>query len=86
MGMSEPREVRPQVWLTWNPEALGIVPVTVADGVLRTGLQLRVRPVIVAGATRATTALAGAVVRLWAVSRQVVTRRASSCNGFGQRT
>src|SRR3954469_5536245 len=32
--MSEPREVRPQVWLTWNPEAIGIVPVTVADGVL----------------------------------------------------
>ncbi|HXF15852.1 MAG TPA: DUF4403 family protein [Burkholderiales bacterium] len=48
--MSEPREVRPAVWLVWNPEALGIVPVTVRDGVLRTGLQLRVRPVIATGA------------------------------------
>jgi len=52
--ISEPRELRPNVWLVWNPEALGIVPVTVSDGALRTGLQLRVRPVIVTGAKFAT--------------------------------
>jgi len=48
--MSEPREVQAGVWLAWNPEGVGIVPVTVADGALHTGVQLRVRPAIVAGA------------------------------------
>jgi hypothetical protein len=47
--MSEPREVRPGVWLAWNPEGFGLMPVTVSDGSLRTGIQLRVRPVIGAG-------------------------------------
>jgi hypothetical protein len=47
--MSEPREVRPAVWITWNPEGLGVVPVTVADGAIHTGVQLRLRPVITAG-------------------------------------
>lgn len=48
--MSEPREVQPGVWLTWNPEGVGIVPVTIAEGAIQTGIQLRVRPAIVAGA------------------------------------
>ena len=47
--MSEPREIQPGVWLAWNPEGLGVVPVTMADGALQTGVQLRVRPVISAG-------------------------------------
>ena len=48
--MSEPSELRPNLWLTLNPEGLGVVPVTVAAGELRTGLQLRLRPVVTAGA------------------------------------
>ena len=48
--MSEPREVRPAIWITWNPEGLGVVPVTVSDGAIHTGVQLRLRPVITAGA------------------------------------
>ena len=47
--MSEPREVRPGVWLAWNPEGLGVVPMSVADGALQTGVQFRLRPVISAG-------------------------------------
>jgi len=47
--MSEPRELRPNVWLTLNPEGIGVVPVTVAEGQLRTGIQLRMRPVVTAG-------------------------------------
>ena len=47
--MSEPRELRPNVWLALNPEGIGIVPVTVAEGELRTGIQLRLRPVVTAG-------------------------------------
>jgi hypothetical protein len=47
--MSEPREIQPGIWLAWNPEGLGVVPVSVADGALQTGIQLRVRPVISAG-------------------------------------
>jgi hypothetical protein len=48
--MSEPREVRPSVWLSWNPEGLGVVPISVSDGAIHTGIQLRMRPVITAGA------------------------------------
>ena len=48
--MSEPREVRPSVWLSWNPEGLGVVPITVSEGAIHTGIQLRMRPVITAGA------------------------------------
>jgi hypothetical protein len=47
--MSEPTEVRPNVWLSLNPERIGVVPVTVADGQLRSGLKLSVNPVITAG-------------------------------------
>jgi hypothetical protein len=53
--MSEPREVRPSIWLSWNPEGLGVVPVTVSDGAIHTGIQLRMRPVITAGAKPAVT-------------------------------
>ena len=48
--MSEPSELRPNLWLALNPEGLGVVPVTVAAGELRTGLQVRLRPVVTAGA------------------------------------
>ena len=44
--MSEPTELRPNVWLALNPEGIGVVPVTVAEGELRTGIQLRLRPVV----------------------------------------
>ncbi len=47
--MSEPTELRPNVWLALNPEGIGVVPVTVAEGQLRTGVQLRLRPVVTAG-------------------------------------
>lgn len=47
--MSEPAELRPNVWLALNPEGIGVVPVTVAEGELRTGIQLRLRPVVAAG-------------------------------------
>jgi hypothetical protein len=47
--MSEPTELRPNVWLALNPEGIGVVPVTVAEGELRTGIQLRLRPVVSAG-------------------------------------
>ncbi len=47
--MSEPSELRPNVWLALNPEGIGVVPVTVAEGELRTGIQLRLRPVVSAG-------------------------------------
>jgi hypothetical protein len=47
--MSEPTELRPNVWLALNPEGIGVVPVTVAEGQLRTGIQLRLRPVVSAG-------------------------------------
>ena len=30
--MSEPTELRPKVWLALNPEGIGVVPVTVAEG------------------------------------------------------
>ena len=48
--MSEPAELRPNLWLALNPEGIGVVPVTVAGGELRTGLQVRLRPVVTAGA------------------------------------
>ena len=47
--MSEPTELRPNVWLALNPEGIGVVPVTVAEGQLRTGVQLWLRPVVTAG-------------------------------------
>jgi hypothetical protein len=47
--MSEPTELRPGLWLALNPESLGVVPITVAEGELRTGLQVRLRPVVTAG-------------------------------------
>ena len=47
--MSEPTELRPNVWLALNPEGIGVVPVSVAEGELRTGIQLRLRPVVSAG-------------------------------------
>ncbi len=47
--MSEPAELRPKVWLALNPEGIGVVPATVAEGELRTGVQLRLRPVVSAG-------------------------------------
>ena len=47
--MSEPTELRPNVWLALNPEGIGVVPMTVAEGELRTGIQLRLRPVVSAG-------------------------------------
>ncbi len=47
--MSEPAELRPNVWLALNPEGIGVVPFTVAKGELRTGLQLRLRPEVRAG-------------------------------------
>lgn len=48
--MGEPREVRPGVWLAWNPEGIGVVQPTVSDGALHAGVQLRLRPVIGVGA------------------------------------
>jgi hypothetical protein len=47
--MSEPTELRPGLWLALNPEGIGVVPITVAEGELRTGLQVRLRPVVTAG-------------------------------------
>jgi hypothetical protein len=47
--MNEPTELRPGLWLALNPEGLGVVPITVAEGELRTGLQVRLRPVVTAG-------------------------------------
>jgi len=47
--MNEPTELRPNVWLALNPEGIGVVPISVADGELRTGVQLRLRPVVTAG-------------------------------------
>jgi len=47
--MSEPTELRPNVWLALNPEGIGVVPVTVVEGQLQTGVQLRLRPVVTAG-------------------------------------
>lgn len=48
--MSEPREIQANVWLSWNPEGIGVMPVAVSGDALTTGLQLRVRPVVTAGA------------------------------------
>ena len=47
--MAEPREIQTNVWLRWNPEAIGVMPVAVSGETLQTGLQLRVRPVVTAG-------------------------------------
>ena len=47
--MSEPTELRPNVWLALNPEGINVVPVSVSEGQLRTGIQLRLRPVVTAG-------------------------------------
>ena len=47
--MNEPAELRPNVWLALNPEGIGIVPVSAANGELHTGIQLRLRPVVTAG-------------------------------------
>ena len=47
--MSEPTELRPNVWLALNPEGLGVVPVSASEGQLHTGIQLRLRPVVTAG-------------------------------------
>src|SRR5262249_37774306 len=43
--MGEPREIRPGVWLAWNPEGVGVMPIMVVGDNLETGVQLRVRPV-----------------------------------------
>ena len=48
--MSEPAELRPGVWLALNPEGIGIVPIVVSGDELRTGLQVRLRPEVTAGA------------------------------------
>lgn len=47
--MSEPVELRQGVWLALHPEGLGVVPVSVSDDELRTGIQVRLRPVVSAG-------------------------------------
>lgn len=47
--MSEPAELRPGIWLSLNPEGLGIVPLTASGGELHTGIQVRLRPVVTAG-------------------------------------
>jgi hypothetical protein len=47
--MSEPRELRAGVWLAWNPEGVGIMPLAIDGPDLRTGVQLRLRPVVTAG-------------------------------------
>ena len=47
--MSEPTELRPGVWLAMNPEGIGVVPISVSNDELRTGIQLRLRPVVGAG-------------------------------------
>jgi hypothetical protein len=48
--MSEPTELRPGLWLALNPEGIGVVPVTFAEGELHTGIQVRLRPEVSAGA------------------------------------
>ena len=47
--MNEPVELRPGVWLAMNPEGIGVVPIAVSNEELRTGIQLRLRPVVGAG-------------------------------------
>lgn len=47
--MSEPTELRPNVWLALNPEGIGIMPVSASEGQLHTGIQLWIRPVVTAG-------------------------------------
>jgi len=47
--MGEAAELRPGIWLSLNPEGLGVAPVSIADGILHTGIQLRLRPVVTAG-------------------------------------
>src|SRR5215471_10683452 len=47
--MSEPTELRPNVWLALNPEGIGVMPVSSSEGQLHTGIQLRLRPVVTAG-------------------------------------
>jgi hypothetical protein len=48
--MSEPAELRPGVWLVLNPEGIGIVPVAISNDALATGIQVRLRPAVTAGA------------------------------------
>lgn len=48
--MSEPAELRPGIWLSLNPEGLGVAPLVIANGEVQTGIQLRLRPVVDAGA------------------------------------
>jgi Domain of unknown function (DUF4403) len=47
--MNEPAELRPGIWLAMNPEGIGVVPISVENETLRTGIQLRLRPVVGAG-------------------------------------
>ena len=47
--MNEPAELRPGIWLAMNPEGIGIVPISVENDTLRTGIQLRLRPIVEAG-------------------------------------
>src|SRR6185295_5821335 len=47
--MNEPVELRPGIWLAMNPEGIGVVPISVSNDELRTGIQLRLRPVVGAG-------------------------------------
>jgi hypothetical protein len=47
--MNEPVELRPGIWLAMNPEGIGVVPIVVSNDELRTGIQLRLRPVVGAG-------------------------------------
>jgi len=47
--MSEPTELRPNVWLALNPEGIGVMPVSASEGELHTGIQLWLRPVVTAG-------------------------------------
>jgi hypothetical protein len=53
--IGEPREIQKGVWLVWNPEAVGIVPLAVGADAITTGIQLRVRPNVVVGAKPAAT-------------------------------
>lgn len=48
--MSEPAELRPGIWLSLNPEGIGIAPLIIANGELQTGIRLRLRPAVNAGA------------------------------------
>ncbi|HYJ19106.1 MAG TPA: DUF4403 family protein, partial [Burkholderiales bacterium] len=48
--MSEPAQLRPGIWLSLNPEGIGVVPLSIANGELLTGIQVRLRPVVDAGA------------------------------------